>query len=114
MNTLNLQLNVLITELPAEIAHLTNLVELDLKGTGLTRLPSEIGNLTPLTYLDLEANALSELPKHFSKLTEKPVTRVAPELIALQSPASCAISRSWATVTRAWISSKGCAGAWNR
>ena len=114
LNTLDLQLNVLITGLPAEIGQLTNLVELDLKGTGLTRLPSEIGNLTPLTYLDLEANALSELPKNFSKLTEKPITVVAPELIGLQSPASCATSRSWASVTRTWISSKGCAGAWER
>ena len=100
-----MQLNVLITELPAEIGQLTNFVELDLKGTDLTRLPSEIGNLTQLTYLDLEANALSELPRNFSKLTNLTIldlstnqlTEFLSELLTLRNLEYLDISRNCLT-----------------
>jgi internalin A len=51
-----------ITQLPAEIGHLTGLTRLDLSQNRLTQLPVEIGGLTNLTELDLYHNYLTQLP----------------------------------------------------
>ena len=58
-----------LTELPPEIAKLTNLEYLDLAGNQLTELPSQITKLTNLTSLDLRGNQLTELPPEITKLT---------------------------------------------
>ncbi len=59
-----------LTELPPEIAKLTNLRRLDLSGNQLTELPPEIAKLTKLQSLDLNGNQLTELPPEITKLTK--------------------------------------------
>jgi small GTP-binding protein len=58
-----------LSELPPEIANLTNLTELDLSNNQLSTLPPEIANLTNLTKLVLEGNQLSKLPPEIANLT---------------------------------------------
>ena len=45
-----------LTQVPAEIVKLTNLMELDLSNNQLTHIPAEIGNLTNLDELFLAGN----------------------------------------------------------
>ncbi|NEQ51880.1 MAG: GTP-binding protein [Leptolyngbya sp. SIO3F4] len=58
-----------LTELPAEIGQLTNLLELDLRDNQLSSLPIEIGQLTNLSVLNLSANQLSNLLAEIAQLT---------------------------------------------
>ncbi|MEL7076518.1 MAG: leucine-rich repeat domain-containing protein [Cyanobacteria bacterium J06582_2] len=52
-----------LTELPPEIAQLTNLTVLYLDSNSLSSLPPEITQLTNLTVLYLNGNSLSSLPQ---------------------------------------------------
>jgi len=54
--------------LPAEIANLTNLIELHLENNKLQSLPAEIGNLTNLKVLYLYNNKLKSLPAESLKI----------------------------------------------
>ena len=58
-----------LTELPAEIAQLTDLLLLDLRENSLSSLPSEIGQLANLSALYLQGNNLSSLPSEIGRLT---------------------------------------------
>eukprot|EP00198_Chlamydomonas_reinhardtii_P001847 XP_001691183.1 predicted protein [Chlamydomonas reinhardtii] len=58
-----------LTELPAEVAELTELQELQLSGNCLTRLPESISRLTALRRLGLAGNLLTELPPGIGALT---------------------------------------------
>jgi len=58
-----------LTEIPKEIAKLTNLTHLDLSSSQLKEIPKEIAKLTNLTSLDLSYNKLTEIPKEIAKLT---------------------------------------------
>jgi internalin A len=55
--------------LPSEIAHLTQLRELDLRWNQLTTMPPEICQLTSLTLLDLRGNRLTALPPEIRQLS---------------------------------------------
>ncbi len=59
-----------LTQLPAEIGQLTNLISLELERNELSELPAEIGKLTNLTYLSFRSNELSELPPEIGQLTK--------------------------------------------
>ncbi|KAG2426244.1 hypothetical protein HXX76_013002 [Chlamydomonas incerta] len=58
-----------LSELPAEVAELTELEELQLSGNCLTRLPDFISRLTALRRLGLAGNLLTELPPGLGALT---------------------------------------------
>jgi hypothetical protein len=66
---IDLNSNKLTGTLPAEIAQLSNLYTLDLRGNQLTTLPAEIGQLSNLTTLDLSNNHLTALPAEFGQLS---------------------------------------------
>lgn len=55
-------------QIPREIAKLTSLTALDLRGKNITELPKEIGNLTSLKELSLLANNLTKLPEEIGDL----------------------------------------------
>jgi Leucine-rich repeat (LRR) protein len=59
-----------LTEVPKELAKLTQLKELDLGGNQLTEVPKGLEKLTQLRYLELSANQLTEVPKVLEKLTQ--------------------------------------------
>eukprot|EP00898_Chlorokybus_atmophyticus_P002308 jgi/Chlat1/3078/Chrsp21S03388 len=59
-----------LTELPAEVCALHDLVDLSLVGNRLTSLPEEFGQLTQLRRLGLAGNFLSELPSGIGNLSE--------------------------------------------
>lgn len=59
-----------LTELPAEIAQLSQLQVLDLRDNHLTILPPEIAQLSQLRVLDLRGNQLTTLPLWMSQLTQ--------------------------------------------
>jgi internalin A len=58
-----------LTEIPVEIAKLTNLTQLDLSGNQVTEIPEAIAKLTNLTQLDLSYNQITEIPEAIAKLT---------------------------------------------
>lgn len=58
-----------LSELPAEIGHLTNLEILNLNGNRLTTLPPEIGQLNSLKTLGINDNQLVSLPPEIGQLT---------------------------------------------
>ncbi|KAG2424858.1 hypothetical protein HYH02_015121 [Chlamydomonas schloesseri] len=58
-----------LSELPAEVAELTELEELQLSGNCLTQLPDCISRLTALRRLGLAGNLLTELPPGIGALT---------------------------------------------
>lgn len=69
-NSLDLDLSSCgISELPDEIAQLSNLQTLNLSGNQLTSLPESIGRLTNLQVLNLQRNQLVSLPDSIGRLT---------------------------------------------
>ena len=56
-----------LSELPSQLASLTNLRELDLSFCGLTKLSPIISHLTNLQRLNLYANSLTDLPAEMDK-----------------------------------------------
>ena len=67
MTSLNLSHN-LLTQLPANLPLLTNIVKLDLSKNMLTELPENFGQLRNLKSLDLYANKIEKLPVSFAQL----------------------------------------------
>ena len=53
---------------PAELGHLTALVDLDLSGSRLTSIPAEIGQLTSLKVLRINKNQLTSVPAEIGQL----------------------------------------------
>ena len=51
-----------LTEIPSEIANLTQLQKLDLAFNHIKEIPAEITNLTQLRNLNLSINQISEIP----------------------------------------------------
>ncbi|RAV28462.1 leucine-rich repeat domain-containing protein [Sinomicrobium soli] len=68
LKNLNLGYNALTT-LPPEIGNMHNLTTLSLYDNNLTSIPSEIGNLITLKKLELDGNNLSALPETLWGLT---------------------------------------------
>jgi hypothetical protein len=66
---LSFELENELTMLPAEIANLTALTDLDLRGNKLTSIPDSIGGLTALTNLILSHNKLTSIPDSIGRLT---------------------------------------------
>lgn len=58
-----------LTEVPSQIARLTNLTELILNSNQLSSLPDWLGELSNLTSLYLRSNRLSSLPESLGKLS---------------------------------------------
>lgn len=56
--------------IPAEIAHLTELVKLNARDNGLWALPPQIGELTLCLHLDVSKNQLTELPPEIGQLND--------------------------------------------
>jgi len=59
-----------LTEIPEAIASLTQLQHLDLSDNYLTEIPEAIASLTQLEKLDLYGNQLTELPEAIASLTQ--------------------------------------------
>ena len=58
-----------LTEIPEDIAKLTNLTLLNLSDNQITEIPEAIAKLTNLTLLNLSNNQITEIPEAIAKLT---------------------------------------------
>jgi internalin A len=94
-----------LTELPAEIAQLSQLQTLSLNGNQLTTLPPEIAQLSQLQWLDLSGNQLTTLPPEIAQLSQlqwldlsgNQLTTLLPEIAQLSQLQGLLLSRTQLT-----------------
>jgi len=83
-----------LSELPLQIAQLTNLTRLELSNNHLRELPPQIARLTNLTRLELSNNHLRELPREIGQFRDCTLNAKFPVAVIMVNPAAMSLTTS--------------------